>query len=172
LKIGPRGSSRTRTFLEDNNTGNFQSQSHKIILIFSRSLASLALGIRVRVDIKEQEVGGVGRPLGVGSMERNFLNFQVQMHDFVHFYCENIYLWPETGNMDGDLISTHGAKDVKRTAIYFMVENLAKDPALAPSSISSLVGIILSSVGPSVRPFVHPSVFYAVHCGAQGRSRG
>jgi len=24
-----------------------------------------------------------------------FLNFQVKMQGFVHFYCEN-YLWPET----------------------------------------------------------------------------
>jgi len=30
LKIGPRGSSRTRTFLEDNNTG------HWYILIFTK----------------------------------------------------------------------------------------------------------------------------------------
>jgi len=40
--------------------------------------------------------GGLGAHWG-GVWERNVLNFQVKMH----FYCEKLYMWPETKTRGG-----------------------------------------------------------------------
>jgi len=62
-------------------------------------LPTLLIG-RVRVDRKDQEVEWPGgwAPTGVGSRERKYLNFEFssEMQGFMHFYCEKLYLSPET----------------------------------------------------------------------------